>query len=70
MNLRNSCQNCLLGLLPPEDGGDTPAIALTGYGRAAPMTKPMAKRLRNAPVNAAALSEKDRGIIEAAESAP
>jgi hypothetical protein len=30
----------------------------------------MAKRFRNAPVNAAVLSEKDKGIIEAAESAP
>lgn len=32
--------------------------------------KPMAKRFRNAPVNAEVLSEKDKGIIEAAESAP
>jgi hypothetical protein len=34
------------------------------------MTKPMADRLMNAPVKAAVLSEKERGIIEAADSAP
>ena len=42
-----------------------------GNGRcAAPMTKPIANRFRNAPVSAAVLSEKDNGIIETAERAP
>ena len=52
----------------------TPKIrpcAHDGIGiRAAPMTKPIAKRLRNAPISAALLSENDNGIIEAADSAP
>ena len=52
----------------------TPKIrpcAHDGTGRCAePMTKPIAKRLRKAPINAALLFENDKGIIEAAESAP
>jgi len=52
----------------------TPKIrpcAHDGTGRrAAPMTNPIAKRLRNAPISAALLSEKDNGIIEAADNAP
>lgn len=52
----------------------TPKIrpcAHDGTGRrAAPITKPIAKRLRKALSNAALLSGKDKGIIEAAEIAP
>src|SRR5689334_10890621 len=46
-------------------------LAQFGSGRrAAPMTKPIAKRFRNAPVKAAVLSLKVSGNIDAAESAP
>ena len=38
--------------------------------RAAPMTNPIAKRLRKAPINAAFLSGNDKGTIEAADNAP
>ena len=38
--------------------------------RAAPITKPIAKRLRKAPINAALLSGNESGIIEAADNAP
>ena len=36
----------------------------------APITHPIEKRLMNAPIRAARLSGKLRGIMEAAESAP
>ena len=49
----------------------TKPVAQFGKGsRAAPMTKPIAKRFKNAPVKAAVLSVKLSGNIDAADSAP
>src|SRR5882672_943831 len=46
-------------------------LAQPGSGRrAAPITKPMEKRLRKAPARAAFLSGNSSGIIEAAERTP
>lgn len=59
------------GIGQAEQDANQQSRSQPGHGSVmALMTKPMLKRLMNAPSKAARLSGKERGIIEAAESAP